>query len=192
MISEEINVEVREKQEFPPLPENIYQVELLDINAEKRPTYKTRNMPKDQQELETVLNFQFTLLNGKDGKESLRGRNVWRNFVPTYLYEGSKGKNALMQILEALTETNLSENSGNNWTTKELNELIGKQCRVGIKNKTKDNKTYSNIESFYQPEGEVEPLTDEEKEKAVVKKGDKSEDIEEVEEEIDADDIPFD
>lgn len=170
MISEEIVVEKREKKEYPPLPENIYQVELLDINSDKRPTYDTRLLPKDKQELETVLNFQFTLLNGKQNNESLRGRNIWKNFVPVYLYEGKKGKNALMQILEAILGVSMSESSGNNWTTKELNELIGKQCRIGIKNKSKDGKTFSNIEAFYVAEAGIDGLTEEEKENAKVKK----------------------
>lgn len=169
-IVDEIKIEKKEKAEFNPLPENIYQVELLDITSEQRPTYDTRNKPEDERIMEKVLKFQFTLLAGKDTDGSpLRGRNVWENFVPVYLYEGKNGKNKLYQITEALLGHFLTQKEEMEMDTNFLNGLIGSQCRIGIKNKKSGDKVYSNIDTYYAIEQEMKPLTDEEKEKATVK-----------------------
>lgn len=195
-IKQDITIEKKEKQEFSPLPENIYQVELLDIDSEIRPTYKTRNEPKENQIMETVLKFQFTLLGGKDKDgTSLRGRNVWENFVPTYLYEGKNGKNKLYQITEALLGHNLTLEEEAKMDKEFLNNLIGSQCRIGIKNTKSGDKIYSNIDIYYSIEQEMNPLTDEEKEKATVSKKQDEEADKELEqmgeEVINSEDIPF-
>jgi len=56
-----------------------------------------------------------------------------------------------------------------------LNKLIGKQCRVVVENTVKDKKTYSNIKSFLPIKEIMLPLTQEEKDKATVKKKDEEE-----------------
>lgn len=175
MINETVKVEVKEKAEFPPLPEKIYQVQLLDITMEDNATYETRNKPDSEKEYEKVLSFQFTLLNGKDkeGKD-LRGRNVWENFVPLYLYIGKNGKNKLYRIVEGLIGHELSPEEIATMDNNFLNELIGKQCQVVIKNQVKGDKIYDRVESYVAIDNEMTPLTDEEKEnaKVKVKKGD--------------------
>lgn len=150
MINEDIQVEVKKSAEYPPLPEKVYQVELLDINLEERPTYDTRNKPEAERVFEKVLNFQFTLLNGKDKeKKDLRGRNVWENFVPTFLYISKKnGKNKLYQITEALLGEELSPEHIAMMDTNYLNAFIGRQCQVVIKNVKKDDRVYDKIESY--------------------------------------------
>jgi hypothetical protein len=182
-IQENIKVEKKEKIEYPPIPENIYQVELLDINTKLVAKYKQPDV------LENVLDFQFTILLGKDKKgEDLRCRNLWRNFVPTYLYIGKNGKNALYQILEAILSRELTqEEEMSGIDTNFLNGLIGKQLRVLVKNKKVNDKVYSNIEGFIPIENEFNSLTAEEKEKCIVKK---KEEVKE-DEEVNVDNIPF-
>ena len=173
MINEEFKIEKKEAQGYDPLPENVYQVELLDITVDNRPTYDTRNKPDSEKVYEKVFNFQFTLLGGRDMKkgEDLRGRNIWQNFVPTFLYISQKnGKNDLYQIIEAILGHEMSPAEEANMDTAFLNGLIGAQCRVLVKNNTKGDKTYSNIENFLPIELEAPRLTSEEKEKARVKK----------------------
>lgn len=169
-ITQPLKIEKKEIQEFKPLPENIYQVELLDISAEQKPTFDTRNKPDNEKKYETVLNFQFTLLAGVDNGEQLRGRNIWKNFVPTGLWISLKGKNALYQITEAIKGGQLSPEEEAFMDQNYLNSLIGKQCRVGVKNKQSGDKTYSNIEVFYPVESYMTALTAEERDKATVKK----------------------
>jgi hypothetical protein len=125
------------------------------------------------QEYEEVFNFQFVLLNGKDKDESLRGRNLFANFVPSYLYISTKnGKNALYEITEALLGHSLTPKEEAEMDGAFLNSLIGKQVRVGVKNKpskTDASKIYSNIETYYSADDLLPALTDKEKEEAKVK-----------------------
>lgn len=182
MITEEFKIEKKEKSEFPPLPENIYQAQLLDVNVEERPTYDTKNKPDNEKVMEKVLKFQFTLLNGTDmnaDKEefkNLRGRNIWENFVPTFLYIGKNGKNKLYQIVESLIRRELTQEEEATFTSSKINELVGMQTRIGIKNKAgKEGGVFSNIDTYYAVEQELTPLSEEEKEKARIKKEDNPE-----------------
>ncbi len=197
MINEDLSIEKKEKMEFKPLPEKIYQVEILDINLESRATYDTRLKPDNEKEYEKVLNFQFTLLNGKDGSESLRGRNIWENFVPTYLYIGKNGKNKLYRIFEAALGHNLTQEEEMTLGKDQLNDLMGKQIAVVIKNQVKGDKIYNRIESFVAVDDLLSPLTPDEKEKAAIKHKEEKEIKEKMDkiEEMPADflnDIPFD
>jgi hypothetical protein len=169
MLKEPIKVGKKEKAEYPPLPKDIYQVELLDVSAEQKPTYETRNNPADQQELETVLNFQFTLLEGKDGEKDLRGRNVWANFVPTYLYQGKNGKNNLWRIVEALMGRELNAADEATLDQDFLNGLIGSQCRISVEPKQSGEKIYDRITDWLKSNKNLTKLTPEEIDTATVK-----------------------
>jgi hypothetical protein len=172
MIDENFVAPKKETADYTPLPDDMYQVELLDVTSERRPTYDTRLSPDDQKEYETVLNFQFTVLDeGEVEGKQLRGRNIWQNFVPSYLYISSKhGKNALYQIVEALTGQAVTpEQEAYGITGKILNALIGSQCRVVTRKKTKGDKTFNNIDSFMPVKAPLGSLTAEEKEAAKVK-----------------------
>lgn len=198
MLDTNIKVEKQEGKTYPPLPEDVYQVELLDITAKENETYDSRMRNAVDKTFETVLSFQFTLLEGTEGEESLRGRNVWQNFVPTVLYIGKNGKNGLYKIIEALLQRELTpaeEAGGVDGAF--LNALIGKQCRIGTKHKAskKDaTKIFDNIESYYPIKEELTALNAEEKEEARVKEKD-GEAKEPVglpeQEEIKDSDIPF-
>ena len=170
MLDTNIRVNKEEAKIYNPLPENIYQVELLDITSEQRPSFDTRSMPADEQIMETNFKFQYTLLAGKDGEDDLRGRNVWHNFVKASLYIGKNGKNDLYRIVEALMGRDLTlEEEANGIDGAFLNSLIGKQCRIGTKHKRSGEKVYDNIDTYYAIEGELTGLNDEEKENARVK-----------------------
>jgi hypothetical protein len=169
MITSELKIEEKEKIEYDPIPSDVYQVEVLDINEKTVPQYK------DKTKNEQVLEFQFTLLEGNDKGKDLRGRNLWRNYVPTYLYIGKNGKNVLYQIIEAIFNREISPDEKACMDRDFINSLIGRQCRVLVENSTKDNKTFSNIKSFLTIKSLLTPLTAEEKEKAAVKKKDEEE-----------------
>lgn len=169
-IEKDFAVEKREGKSFDPLPENIYQVELLDVTCEERPNYDTRNKPDAEKVYEKVFNFQFTLLSGTQDGKTLRGRNVWENFVPSYLYISTKhGKNKLYEVIEGLIRRELSKEDEATFTSSKLNGLIGKQVRVGVKHKQSGDKVYDRIEQYYPIEMMLNALTPEEKEKAKVK-----------------------
>jgi len=197
MLNNDFVAEKKETQSFPPLPEDMYTVELVDVASEKRPTYDTRLKPDNEKEYETVLNFQFGLLDGSEDGNSLRGRSVWANFVPSYLYISRKnGKNNLYKIVEALQGFAVSpqqEAEGISGTY--LNSFVGKQCRVVTENKIDGDKVFTNINKFLPAKEQLVALTAEEK-TAIRPKKDKEdkEEIPEIEyphEEISAEDIPF-
>jgi len=201
MLDKSMSFEKKQGAEYEVLPENIYQVELLDVNLDRRPTYDTRLKPDSEKEYEDILNFQFTLLAGTANGKQLRGRNVWENFVPTYLYIGKKnGKNKLYNVVEGLLGRNLTmAEEAEGITSDTINSLIGKQVRIGIKHNVKGDKTYDRIEQYYPVEIEMERLNSEEKEKATVKKKDAEESSENSfantptndTEEIRIEDVPF-
>jgi hypothetical protein len=89
----------------------------------------------------------------------------------TYFYIGKNGKNKLYQVVETLLGRDLTREELATFESAKLNKLIGKQCRVIVKNKPgKDGKSvFSNIDSFLIAESLFNALTSEEKEKAKVK-----------------------
>lgn len=198
MINQEIKIEKKETMEYEILPENIYQIELLDINIKSNETYDSKQGKTDKKEYEDILDFQYTLLAGKDkGGESLRGRNIWDNFIPTYLYISTKnGKNKLYRIIESLLGRDITPDEEAEGINSEfLNSLIGRQMRISTKNVRKGDKVFSKIDSYNRIDEELDALTDEEKEKATVKKknDDDDPDFKKAlpEDEINASDIPF-
>lgn len=180
-IDQNFKVEKKESQEFPPIPKDIYQVELLDVTLQEQVVYDDRNKSEEEQRKENVFSFQFTLLDGKDGDTNLRGRNVWANFIPTYLYISSKkGKNKLYRILEALLGHDMTPEEEATCDTKFINNLIGNQCRVGIEPKTKGEKTYDIVTEYYTARDFLNALTDEEKSKSSVSKNEEELDLDNV------------
>jgi hypothetical protein len=166
MINDNFQIPKKEAVTYDPIPDNVYQVELLDIEVQDKPKYKKPD------ETEKMFSFQFVLLGGKDKDgSSLRGRNIWRNYVPTFLYISQKnGKNALYQITEAMIGRELTREEEATMEAVKLNKLIGGQCRVVVKNNPgKDGKVYSNIDNFLPVEFKTQSLTDDEKETARVK-----------------------
>lgn len=165
MLDNNITLPKKETVDYSPLPEDVYTVELLDVSAESRPTYDTRNAPDAEKTYETVLNFQFVLLDGDENGKSLRGRSVWQNFVPSFLYISSRhGKNKLYNIVEAFQGQTVSpQQEAEGITGAYINSLIGKQCRIATTNKTVGDKTFTNIEKFLVAKGVTDGLTAQEK-----------------------------
>lgn len=175
MLDNNFVAEKKESVEYLPLPDDMYQVELLDVTSSVSETYDSKKARASDTTLEpvmeTVLEFQFTLLDGEEDGKTLRGRNLWQNFVPSFLYISKKnGKNKLYQIVEALQGEALSfKQEAEGISGADINTLIGKQCRVVTKNKTIGDKTYTNIDSFLSAKSQLDPLTTDEKESARVK-----------------------
>ena len=161
MLDENIKCEKVEGKEYPSIPKDIYQVELLDITQKDA-------VGKFAKEGEKNFAFQFTILKGrdesqeKDENKELRGRNIWDNFVPTYLYIGKKGKNSLYKVCEAFIGRELTlQEEAEGITGKMLNEFIGKQVRVSIEGKKVGDNIYDNIMDYYKATEQLTPLTDE-------------------------------
>lgn len=159
----------KEATDYTPLPDDMYQVELLDVSSKQTETFDSKKARASdstlEPQMETVLDFTFTVLEETEieGK-SVRGRNIYMNYVPAYLYIGKKGKNDLYKIVEALQAANITpEQEAYGITGETLNGLIGKQCRIITKQVTKGDKTYMNVENLLMSKVALEPLNAQEK-----------------------------
>lgn len=164
MINQDRTFEKREAKEYPLLKNDIYQVELVDVNIEEKQKYQSS-------EMEEKLSFEFAVLLGKDadGGEA-RLRLLAKNFVPTYLYISAKnGKNWLYKVVEALIGRELNkEEESKGISAKTLDYLVGKQCRVlleKVASKKDASRFYSNISNILPADNQFTPLTAEEKDK---------------------------
>ena len=141
MLNENSVFKKEETKSYPLLKEDVYQVQLIDINEKESNKYQST-------ETEMKLHFSFAILQGKniDGDDA-KGRVIDYNFIPNYLYISKKtGKNKLYQVVEALLGRELElKEEAEGITGKLLNELINKQVRVFVENKTKEDKSFSNI-----------------------------------------------
>jgi len=181
MINDNFQIPKEEAKIYPNLPENVYPVEILDINVEKTATFETKMLSDDKKVYENTLNFQFTILEGRDEAQEkeehkeLRGRNIWKNFIKTSLFLGKNGKNVLWKIIEATIGRELTKEEEMTFDSSKLNGLIGQQLKVFIENKVNKNdstKVYDNPIKFMKIEVNKTPLNDEEKENSRVKKDD--------------------
>lgn len=163
MLQSGYKFDVKERKVYPPIPEDMYQVELFDISME---VVDDKN---DAGAKQTILKFQFVVLDAGE----YRGRSIWRNFVPAYLWKADNSKNALYQITKAIIQRELNESEMENFDSDYINKLIGFQCRVTTVNKNGKGKNadtlYTNIDKFLPKKELLAGLTNEEKEKAVVK-----------------------
>lgn len=178
MLDNNLVIEKKEMADYTPLPDDMYQVELLDISSRLNETYDSKQArmkdPSLAIENETVLDFVFTVVEETpvDGK-SIRGRNIYMNFVPGVLYIGKKGKNDLYKIVEAMQrETVTPKQEAEGITGSTLNGFIGKQCRIVTKQVEKNGKKYMNVENLLVAKSDLAPLTAQEKSEAMPKQKD--------------------
>jgi hypothetical protein len=173
MLDETLNFPKEEKKSYPPIPKGLYQAELLEVSSEVVETYNSKKNNKNPKEFETKIIYQFTILNGGTQDGPLRGRNIWNNFGRSTLYIGKTGKNDLYQIVEAFLGRELTqEEEARGISARLLNSFVGKQILLLIEPKTKDGNTYDTITNYLTANGQLQPLTAEEKENAKVKKKD--------------------
>ena len=155
MIENNFKIEKKEASEIKPIPEGMYQAKIKDINSEERPTYDTKTLPKEEHVMENVFSVEYELLNGEEAGKSLVGHSLYKNFVPGYFYISRKnGKNALYQVVESALARELSPEEEVTFEASKMNELIGKEVIIGVKNTTKDGTTYSNIEQLYKAQSQ--------------------------------------
>lgn len=183
MLDTTFNAPKIEATDYTPLPDDMYQVELLDIESKMNESFESKKAratnPALAPVMEPILSFTFTVLDDSiivNGKaENVRGRNIWMNFVHAYLYIGKSGKNDLYKIVEALQGSSLTqEQEAYGISGTALNALIGKQCRVVTKQVTKNGKTYMDVDNLLPAKAPLSPLTAQEKVDATPKPKDEA------------------
>lgn len=154
-----INIEVPEGKEFELLPKDVYQAELLDIDQKMQNKYQS-----DEQE--EVLVFQFVILEKGDHY----GRQMWKYCTPK-LSKYNGGSNLYKVLVGLNGGKELSDDAFENphvtLSDEKLNALIGKQVRLSVGQKAKQDKTMKNVIDAFLPVKEELPayVKSEEKEK---------------------------
>lgn len=143
MINENTEIPVSEGKTFDALPEDIYQVVIEDVELKDVAKFEKPN------ETEKVFNFTFSVMGGE-----FEGRKLWKKIRPVLSSGSSNNKPSLLFVLlkavlkrDPRTDVKL--------TAKDINKLVGKQLRVVVKNTTKGDRTYNNIDSMISSKEDV-------------------------------------
>lgn len=145
---------------FENLPKDVYQFELIDIEVKEQTKWQST-------EVENVFVFTFSIVEDTE----LYGRRMWQ-YASQKLSSFKDGSNLYKTLCgllgRQLTEEECSDPMGF-CTADFMNSLIGKQVRLSIGEKKKDDGTLKNIIESYLPVKEELPAFDEEKAKAMFK-----------------------
>lgn len=141
-----------EKKDWPVIPEDVYQVEITDLTAEEA---EWKGQKKD------VFKFEFTII--EDG--AYYGRKFWKKGSRVSPCPSDNNKAPLTwKVASAVLKHSLTKDEGKSFTIAQMNNLIGKQLRVGVTVTApkEDGKQYNNVESFFMVKGDL-PVFDEKK-----------------------------
>lgn len=130
MIPKDFKVQTPEKSSFEVLPEDTYQVEIEDIELKTdQPVYQS-------EEVEDRFSFKFRVV--EEGEHN--GRYLWLDVRPI-MSAGGTGMNAswLYKIYSAVNQVKLTDEQAKSVGGDQVNDMVGKQLRVIVKQKPKQN-----------------------------------------------------
>lgn len=135
-------VKSSEKPDFLVLPEDVYQVKILDIKL-------LENQPKFQStDVEDVLKFEFVVTEAGE----FNGTKLFSKNIRPMLSAGSTGysPSTLYKIFSAVFRVSLSEEESKTVSAQNINDMIGKEVRVHVKPITSKSsgKTYNTITDY--------------------------------------------
>lgn len=167
MLREDTIYPKEEGKAFPPVPNDVYPVELVDVDEVDNETYDSKTgKTNGVKQYEKNLNFTFAILAGGTPAEPLRGRIIFKKYVKAALYIGKNGKNDLYKITEAFLGRELTrEEEASGISGKFLNGLIGKQIRVLTEQRIgkTDGKAFTGISNYLPVQTPLNSLTPDEK-----------------------------
>lgn len=136
-----------QQQDWTPIPEDVYQVQITGIDLVKeKNNYKED--PTDPDEVDK-MKFEFTVI--EEGEHY--GRKLWQRMSPVAPCPSRNNKHPwIWKIASALAGHPLTQEEGDTYTPAQINGFIGKQLRatVTVSDKKPNGKQYNNIESFLQ------------------------------------------
>lgn len=111
-------------EERPPLPEDVYACEILDVTLAEKPKYQNPT------EKEPMFTFKFGVL--EQGEH--RGRWLFKDMRPILSApEAGKSASNLYEFLSAIHGRPLTKEDCEAIGPDEINQLIGKQVRLTVK-----------------------------------------------------------
>lgn len=155
------------QQEFEPIdPSEMYQVELLKVELRENPFYKPDAKKPQDQGSKYQFSFEYAILDDGD----FYGRRIWDTTSLAFKPDGKRGATKLYKIVMAMMKLNLdweecAEFAPNLKTFYKnlLDNIVGKQVRVAIENKTnpETKKTRSKIVSYYEVKKDLDAFDQE-------------------------------
>jgi hypothetical protein len=137
-----------EKKDWPVIPEDVYQVQITDLTAEQS---EWKGEKKD------VFKFEFTII--EDGAHY--GRKLWKKGSRVAPLPSTNNKAPLTwKVASAVLKHPLTEEEGKSFKIADMNNLIGKQLRIGVSVTApkEDGKQYNNVNSFLGAKVQLPPF----------------------------------
>lgn len=125
-IPDSYSIPVGQKKEFDLLPEDVYQVQITKLDLkEDEPIYQS-------DEVEDKFAFEFTIV--EDGQ--YKGRKLWLD-VRTAMNPAFSGGNPswLYKLFCAVNNVVLGDEESKSVTATSINDMLGKQLRLTVKQK---------------------------------------------------------
>jgi hypothetical protein len=131
-----------ERQEFDPLPEDTYEVEIEEIEDRERDVYEKPG------EKEIVVGFTFRIVE----KGEFAKRKLWKDAPPVF-WPGSQGgsPSTLYSIFSAVTGRKPNEAECKSLNAEDINGLEGKRLRVVVSQKQSRKGEIRNIITGFLP-----------------------------------------
>jgi hypothetical protein len=191
-IPEDAEMFINQPKEFEPLdPGEIYQVQVNKIELRDNMFYRPNEEDASKRGVKYNLSFEFVIL---DLEEKVFGRRIWDTTSLAFKPETKRGPTKLYKIVMAALKKNMDwdecaefASSTRTFLENLQKEVMGKQLRVGIENKTNPDtkKTRSKVVTYSPIKKEMtkwEPRTETDGEKK---------NVEPPKETVETDDIPF-
>jgi hypothetical protein len=122
-------------QKFEPLPQDIYQAQILKVELKKG------QKKFNSEETEDIFAFTFVVVDGKFIK-----RRLWQDcrMIMNPAWEGGSAS-WLYKIFSSANKVELTSEECDQIGTKQINELEGKQVRLLVKQKPKADGSIKNV-----------------------------------------------
>lgn len=132
-LTESANPVEAPKSDFVPVPEDLYQVVISDVEEKIMPRYQAKN----EDDVEAFYKFKFVIINGED---EFSQEKVVSAFCTRKWFSGNKKVNPskLVNLVKAVyayyyPKLSVVELEADDMTPAVINDLIGKQLRVSVK-----------------------------------------------------------
>jgi hypothetical protein len=148
-LAETMELKVREKKEWPLVPEGVYQMEITNLSAEES---------EWNGEKKEVFKFEFTII--EEGPHY--GRRFWKSGkrVSPYPPSGNSKAPLTWKVASAVLKHQLTKEEGKSFTVADMNALIGKQLQgvVVVTPEKENGKKYNNVDSFLAAKQDLAPF----------------------------------
>lgn len=160
-------IRVTKGQTFDAIPDDKYQLEILDVEAVVQMNYQSTAEEERLKYTFVVLNPDKTMKGkdpaGKDVTVNVRGRKLWARFSKNLTVPGAPKVSNLTKLVNAVYGRELAEEELNVWEPEDIIKM--QVCALVDRQPDKKDPTvfWNNITSFSHADKELEALSETEK-----------------------------